>query len=241
MDEGVSALNPALGLLHVARIVVSSRSGDEVNNWLGSWNDSCIDEVERCRRTQGISNAHNIDAIGFLLSCKQTYTEGIDFLYSANCINIRTESLLLHLPKLIRHNRLASITSLEVIIEAHRVEKEQENTMVSFIFWQHHGHDLLDGPALPLVDAFWRSTKLRDMRVELPSRDYWVLNTSGAVIDYQQEAPTRYPSTRLDWKSLDGEEPKVERRSPECYPYPPLRMPVRNEENDSKESSGYWL
>ena len=228
--------------------------------WTGPWYDMCI---ESCKRTGKISDAHDIGIMGFLLSCRQAYTEGIDVLYSANCISIKTEPLLLHLPKLILHNRLALITSLEIVAEAHRVDQENGRSSfkldhlapvldnivthcrhlrglcLSFIVWQRHGHDPLDGPALPLVDAFWRSKQLRNMRVELPSRDYRAAKSSNPITDHPREALTESLFERSRWRPLDSEEPKVQIRSIERYPYPPLKLP--DDGDESEESPGYWL
>lgn len=112
---------------------------------------------------------------------------------------------------------------------------------LSFIVCQRHGHDLLDGSALPLIDAFWRSTQLRNMRVELPTQDYWAAKTSEPIIDHPREAPIKSPYGRSQWRSLDSEEPKVQRRSIERYPYPPLKLSVLDDGDESEESSEYWL
>jgi hypothetical protein len=233
--------------------------------WVGPWCDSCTQRIESRKHTGPISSAHDIGIMGFLLSCRQAYTEGIDVLYSANCINIETERLLLDFSKFILHDRLASITSLEIVVEAHRVE--QENSRASFkldhlepilnnifthcrrlrrlclslVVWQRHGHDLLDGPALPLVDAFWKSTQLRNMRVELPKRDYQMLDFSEPMVDDPREAPIKDPFRTRRWRSLDSEEPKVHLRSLERYPYPPLKLPLLDNGDKSEEGSGYCL
>jgi hypothetical protein len=202
--------------------------------------------------------------MGFLLSCRQAYTEGIDVLYSASCISIQSQPLLLHLPMLIPLNRLASITSLEIIITAHRIE--QDNGRPSFnldhlkpildniVTHCHHirslclsfmvasrGHEILDGPALPLVDAFYRSMHLRNMRVELPARAYWLACNYQSMDDHPREAPAKGPFERSLWRSLDGEEPRVQSRAIECYPYPPLKLPILDDEDESVESMGYCL
>lgn len=62
--------------------------------------------------------------MGYLLSCRQGYAEGIHTLYSANCINIVSQPLLIHIPRLIPPNRLGSITSLEITVIAERVEQD---------------------------------------------------------------------------------------------------------------------
>ncbi|XP_014553395.1 hypothetical protein COCVIDRAFT_40618 [Bipolaris victoriae FI3] len=41
---------------------------------------------------------YKVGIMGFLLSCKQAYTEGIDILYSTNIITIQTTVLLFYLP-----------------------------------------------------------------------------------------------------------------------------------------------
>lgn len=59
--------------------------GSPLDPWSGPrvWNDACL----RYGRQRKFPE-DNVGVMGFLLSCRQAYTEGIDFLYSANCINI---------------------------------------------------------------------------------------------------------------------------------------------------------
>jgi hypothetical protein len=230
--------------------------------WLGPWNDPCMQWVYE--RKGKFPEEYNVGIMGFLLSCRQAYTEGIDVLYSANCISIQSEPLLLHLPQLIPPNRLASITSLEMVITAHRIE--QDNGRPSFnvdhlkpildniVTHCHHlrsfclsfmvasrGHEILDGPALPLVDAFYRSMQLRNMRVELPTRAYWSACNYESKDDHPYEAPAKGPFDRSLWRSLDGEEPRVQSRIIKRYPYPPLKLPVLDDGDKNVESAGYWL
>jgi hypothetical protein len=65
------------------------------------WNDGCLQFQQQRRLPES-----NVGIMGFLLSCRQAYTEGIGFLYSANSIFIQSETLLLNLPGLIPANRL---------------------------------------------------------------------------------------------------------------------------------------
>lgn len=154
--------------------------------WIGPWNDGCIEDMEYCdcvwdTSPEAIERGKRkfyTGITGFLLSCRQTYTEGIDVLYSANCISMESETLLLNLRRLIVQNRLAPFTSLDIVIRAHCVEQENGNLSyilnhlepnldniaknchhlhafcLFFIVEPWHGHDILEGPALPLVDAF---------------------------------------------------------------------------------------
>ncbi|KAF2743307.1 hypothetical protein M011DRAFT_224153 [Sporormia fimetaria CBS 119925] len=181
-------------------------------HWRGPWLDTCIKGKERAYRLQ-LEGQHplgcfltedgkklttylNIGIMGFLLSCRQAYTEGIEFLYSS--ISIKSEPLLLHLPKLIPPNRLATITSLEFVIDAH--SKGPYNTRKP-VFVPYtlppildniaaHCHrlrslcisvtiknssrieDILDVLVLIWIDKFYRTKPLRNMRVELPFYNY---------------------------------------------------------------------
>ena len=81
--------------------------------WLGPWSDPCMQWVYE--REGKFPEEYKVGIMGFLLSCRQAYSEGIDVLYSHNCISIQSEPLLQHLPQLIAPHRLASITSLEIV------------------------------------------------------------------------------------------------------------------------------
>ncbi|KAF2852975.1 hypothetical protein T440DRAFT_525482 [Plenodomus tracheiphilus IPT5] len=259
-QEGACQWRGSICLRNGIKVLPSMRYG-----WLGPWCDACIQGMEGRKRTGRISNAHDIGIMGFLLSCRQAYTEGIQALYSANCISIKTEPLLLYLLKLILHIRLAFITSLEIIIEAHRVEQGNSRAIfkldhlepilnnivthcrhhrrlcLSFVVWPRHGHDLLNGPALPVVDAFQRSMQLRNLRVELPTRDYWATKTSKSEIGHPREAPIESLHGKSLWRSLDREVPEVQRRSIERGPFPPQKLPVLGDGDESEEGFGYWL
>lgn len=230
--------------------------------WAGPWSDPCLRYAYG--RNGEFLEEHNPGIMGFLLSCRQAYAEGIHILYSANCINIGSQPLLIHLPQLVPTDRLESITSLEVVVTAHRIE--QDNSRLSFSLNHlkpilknikthcHHLHsfclsflvascgcEILDGPTLPLVDAFYHSMRLRDMRFELPSVTYWKMCDYRSVDHHPREAPAKTWRERSPWRSLDGGEPRVQDRSIERYPYPPLKLPLRENEDESVESAGYWL
>ncbi|USP74836.1 hypothetical protein yc1106_02110 [Curvularia clavata] len=253
-----------------AKLLPSMRYG-----WIGPSNDSCIRQMKDHKRSWPTNpdafvagpETWCIGIMGFLLSCRQAYAEGIEVLYSTNYISMHSEFLLSHLPKLIPHNRLASITSLEIVVKAHFIKQENGRSSynldhlelvldnivkhcghlcrfcLSFVIDERHGHALLDGPALSLADAFWRTTQLRIMKVELPERDYW------PAWDYQLqpkhdhpcEGPTKRHNDRALWRSLDGEKPAVQKRAIERFPYPPLKLPVEETEDKRVESAGYWI
>lgn len=58
-----------------------------------------------------------LGVMGWLLTCRQAYIEGIDVLFRTNTIHIRNHVLLQNLPKMVLPQRLASITALELSYE----------------------------------------------------------------------------------------------------------------------------
>lgn len=202
--------------------------------------------------------------MGFLLSCRQAYAEGIDILYSANCNYIFRKPLLLYLPQLIPNKRLGSITSLEVIVTAHSIQQDNSRSFFSFdhlkpileniktqcchlrsfclsLVVRSRTCQIFDSPALLLIDTLYHSMRLRDMRVELPSVSYWKTGDNRSIVSHPREAPVNTALGKSQWRSLDGEGPRVQYRSTERYPYPPLRLPLLETGDESAESAGYWL
>ncbi|VUC36815.1 unnamed protein product [Clonostachys rosea] len=57
----------------------------------------------------------DIGAMGWLLSCRQAYKEGIEVLYSTNTIHSASKLMLLNLDKLLLPQRLSTIKSLELV------------------------------------------------------------------------------------------------------------------------------
>ena len=93
--------------------------------WLGPWADPCLEHTFKYGKE--FPQVRNIGIMGFLLSCKQAYTEGIDVLYAANSIRNKSEPLLHHLPRPIPSNRLANITSIEIVVDTHYSNNFNDN------------------------------------------------------------------------------------------------------------------
>ncbi|CAG9936313.1 unnamed protein product [Clonostachys rosea f. rosea IK726] len=74
------------------------------NEWPGEWPGKC-----------------QIGALGWLLSCRQAYLEGMDVLYRTNTIHIASAPLLHYLPDIMTPNVLSHITSLELVWNANQV------------------------------------------------------------------------------------------------------------------------
>jgi hypothetical protein len=223
-----------------------------------AWNDTCLDTHSHTPTTL---RRCNIGIMRFLLACRQAYTEGIHVLYSSNLISIRSEPLLLHLPQLIPANRLASITSLEIVIKAHGVVQDGkwscdldnlQPILKNIVTYFNHLRRfclafqvnsrcsrILGGPALPLLDNLYRSTQLREMKVELPWSEYQA--TRGPVLDHPRETPTKDWTGRSRWRCLDSEEPSIQYRYCERFPFPPLKVPMSDDSDEGVESAGYWL
>ncbi|KAI1046670.1 hypothetical protein LB505_006716 [Fusarium chuoi] len=65
-----------------------------------------------------------IGAMGWILTCRQAYTEGIAVLYGKNIIHISSKPLLNNLSTLILPQRLSMMTSLEIVLSLDNYEHE---------------------------------------------------------------------------------------------------------------------
>ncbi|KAM7206139.1 hypothetical protein V8F20_002921 [Naviculisporaceae sp. PSN 640] len=80
------------------------------------WRDTCREGEACCDGWAGaIPDKCMVGVMGWLLSCRQAYVEGIEVLYATNTIHMASLPLILNLPKLLLPQRLAMITSLEVV------------------------------------------------------------------------------------------------------------------------------
>ncbi|KAL2754197.1 hypothetical protein ACRALDRAFT_2028666 [Sodiomyces alcalophilus JCM 7366] len=209
-----------------------------VIDWLsrpGPWEDFCD------RANGGLCHLYGgewpvkcqIGIMGFLLSCKQAYAEGIDILYGANCIAITSEPLLLHLPRLILPQRLASITSLELNINAHAERRSGQHTInISHLnpileilatycqalrsLYLSLQCDVLAIPRflpassiLEKVDAFFLLMQpggLRIMRLALPSTTRRTCSDSAVRPPVEHELEkTQQGQPSVMWRCFDGE------------------------------------
>ena len=94
------------------------------------WDDPCFNYQDSSPPPPG----YTFGVMGFLLSCRQAYTEGIEFLYSANCISIGSEPLLLNLPRMIAPNRLSSVTALDISVSVHWINGNNDESLLN-LFW----------------------------------------------------------------------------------------------------------
>jgi hypothetical protein len=74
--------------------------------------DSCF---KSGRRDRAVEVTFSVGAMGWLLSCRQAYVEGIDVLYGTNTMHMAGDSFADQLHKIIVPGRLASIKSVELI------------------------------------------------------------------------------------------------------------------------------
>ncbi|RSL58239.1 hypothetical protein CEP54_007853 [Fusarium duplospermum] len=91
--------------------------------------DQCLDGFgQNCEFWPGESPSKClIGVMGWLLASRQAYVEGIAVLYGTNTFHISTEEFLGRLPQLLLPARLASISSLEIILplELEQVEDQK--------------------------------------------------------------------------------------------------------------------
>ncbi|EDU43239.1 conserved hypothetical protein [Pyrenophora tritici-repentis Pt-1C-BFP] len=139
-----------------------------------------------------------------------------------------------------------NVDHLKPILDNIATHCHQIHTLCLVILSQDQGDQINNGPALSWVDAFYRTMSLRKMRVDLPRRAYFKSRgcrvTWGRDLYHPREAPIKDAAYhRMKWRCLDSEEPWEQYRSVERYPYPPLKLPVPEDEDGSVESAGYWL
>ncbi|OAA76810.1 hypothetical protein LEL_06494 [Akanthomyces lecanii RCEF 1005] len=81
--------------------------------------DQCrsgITPDDACKQWPGVApDKCRIGALGWLQSCRQAYFEGIDILYGTNTIHTASKALILDIDRLLLPQRVAAITSLEVL------------------------------------------------------------------------------------------------------------------------------
>ncbi|KAJ6789898.1 hypothetical protein PWT90_03412 [Aphanocladium album] len=81
--------------------------------------DQCRNGItpdDACKLWPGVgADKCRIGAMGWLQSCRQAYLEGIDILYGTNTIHTASKALILDADRLLLPQRLAAITSLEVL------------------------------------------------------------------------------------------------------------------------------
>ncbi|CAJ0549643.1 Ff.00g032560.m01.CDS01 [Fusarium sp. VM40] len=58
-----------------------------------------------------------VGVMGWLLSCRQAYQEGINILYASNTFHTSSKRMILRMPALIQQRRLDTITSFEIVWE----------------------------------------------------------------------------------------------------------------------------
>ncbi|KAI1916209.1 hypothetical protein LOZ12_001148 [Ophidiomyces ophidiicola] len=94
------------------------------------WKDECHRGVDStwCSFRPGMSmDICCIGVMGWLLSCRQAYVEAIDVLYSTNTIHMASNAMILNLPRLLLPQRLASITSIEMLWNLHPFRESNVN------------------------------------------------------------------------------------------------------------------
>lgn len=204
----------------------------------GPWDDHCMEGGPTLVCTHRFGGTPpgscRVGAIGFLLSCRQAYAEGTDIVYTTNCISLVSQPLLLHLPRLLLPQRLASIRSMEVVVRACFTREERyysianlanlapvldnisthcrslRSLFLSVDIPEHANFDELStGPMLPIIDAFCLSMDLRDMVLEIPEHIYDAFKSCAVIVGPFHPLEPEKPKERIlywgnPWRCLDG-------------------------------------
>ncbi|CAM1504838.1 Fc.00g024290.m01.CDS01 [Cosmosporella sp. VM-42] len=114
---------------------------------IGPWNDLCaIDHTYtgNCDMWPGeIPFKCQVGAMGWLLTCRQAYTEGIEVLYRTNTFHMSSEVMIAHLPRLLLPQRLAIISSLEMIWTL-KIKRSYGAGLCQYIFDEDHLNTVLN-------------------------------------------------------------------------------------------------
>ncbi|KAK0652762.1 hypothetical protein B0T16DRAFT_406768 [Cercophora newfieldiana] len=91
--------------------------------------DECLEGSESmCACPSGASTAACfVGVMGWLLSCRQAYTDGVDVLYGTNTFHLSSLELQLNLPRLVPAHHLARITSLQLLWKLNEVQPRSKN------------------------------------------------------------------------------------------------------------------
>jgi hypothetical protein len=74
--------------------------------------DSCFESIRECGAPK---DKIPVGAMGWLLTCRQAYVEGIDVLYGTNTMHINGAAIVNQLPKFLVPARLATIRAVELV------------------------------------------------------------------------------------------------------------------------------
>ena len=190
-----------------------------------------------------------------------SYVEGIDVLYRTNTISLGSQILILNLSKLVLPQRLASIVSLEVSLEAHTLGSDGDWALDISHF--PHALDSI-ASSLPSLKRLYISIKsdiysrgrldhasiIKHMddfyrrvmsHVETLALALPVTTASEVTGTAERQEETR-PEVRFAagavWRCFDGESgPRTQFRY-FTYPKRPLKLP---EGSSNVRSSGYWI
>ncbi|KAH6886815.1 hypothetical protein B0T10DRAFT_607683 [Thelonectria olida] len=229
--------------------------------WADSWRHS---EAEDCLvRSENVPSKFHIGIMGWLLSCRQSYIEAIDVLYSTNTISMAGEAMLCHLPQLLLPQRLARITPLEItwplktrdvgesfwLVEEDHLKSILQTLSTDFpglrrlhlsledshLFIFHKMPECVP-PILRTLDQFaqWMVT-LSECAIALP--DELFNNTfeeASMVID--ETSGRSIESYHQVWRSLDGEMNVIRLPFVDSYPAPPYDL-----SESSAQYPGYWI
>lgn len=108
------------------------------NSTLWPWEDGCLQGrlcyCDSRTATEMATGSCSVGAIGWLLSCKSAYADGVRVLYSTNNFYISSLPLLLNASRLLRKESLSMIRELQIAPGT---------------------HDLTRGAKDPLLDGLW--------------------------------------------------------------------------------------
>ncbi|KAF4982780.1 hypothetical protein FZEAL_1681 [Fusarium zealandicum] len=227
----------------------------------GPWGDTCrVGKADHCQSWKGdIPFRCRIGIMGWLLSCRQNYAEGIDALYSTNIIAMTGETLICHLPDLLLPQRLVALPSLEIswtldepdiedpvfVCAEARLENMLQILSSNFPRLRHLYVSLQYSNCYSShrwtwvrdhLDQFARRTlSLSECAFSLPTIDFQKALESANIIT-EGGSSQDISSYQQIWRSLDGGISAVQLPYLDSYPNPPYHLGQAGTEN-----KGYWI
>ncbi|KAH7322893.1 hypothetical protein B0I35DRAFT_407314 [Stachybotrys elegans] len=242
-------------------------------HWVGPWADKCLET----RVTHSVEprsqwpQKYQIGIMGWLLSCRQAYLEGIDILYNTNMFQIQGRFLISTIDQLLLPQRLASISYLELNLTTgydtsfeYRKDRMATDTFTALekiltcmpalkrLFISIKLKTSLEGiwmretymKILGSVDMFCRGQLDSNMKLEVPLT---LALPNAAILPIKVDEAIRLDSERdytqpfLLWRDLGDEQGSIQLRY-STYPKAPLRgLGPGESSRDAKPSRGYWI
>ncbi|KAI9158368.1 hypothetical protein HJFPF1_06362 [Paramyrothecium foliicola] len=219
--------------------------------WLGEWPFKC-----------------RVGALGWLLSCRAAYHDGVDILYETNQFHLSGERLLTRLPDYILPTRLAQMSSFEAVLSlpvpgsvdttGFRPSSATYSSLLTMLSQctgvkklhlcllfpglQAHNMDVDLSHILDAMDAFVITSKPDSVVLHIDADASGGLDVQARDIDKESTEVWRGQYSYQMWRCLDGYDATQARISKRMCLYPQVPAPLQDPASpELGRSLGYWI